>query len=363
MTDSPKLSEIVRFSFTKTREIFFPFQLKRWMQCLLVVWLCGHTASLVWNAVIWPQPKTPVVSMFAPPPMPAYGIPAPGLDAALPESFIRMMQAPAGASPSQEALPLDLAQIQSTIQSLTSYLIPIFLALGFILAWLSSRFDFLLLAFLQQKKDFSIRSSFSQFKSLGNSYLLSSLVLFAGILVLSWLVSTGIEKISNAFFIVKPIGYFFLTLLSATSFLTASVGRDFVLPMMYRDQMNFVSACRKFVSTKPRISSLILYFISLLGLSFLAFLVMALLLAVAFLVLIFVSIITGFTVGFTGVLLPFLRDAMPFLSVLILIPFLVVVVHVLFMLLTPIPVFFRIFSLTYLNRLSPEYDLLGFQKR
>lgn len=234
-------------------------------------------------------------------------------------------------------------------------LIPILLALSLFFMWLSARFHFIFLE-LVTLRDMSIGEAFRKYKMQGNSLFLWSLgfmaVFLAGSL-LCFLPALLFRSAAWLFFSV-PLFLVFLMAVAVAGVLVF----DFVTPMMYRDGIRTMEAFKKFLSLKPNIGSLFLYFLIKMGLGILGFLIALLVIFGAGLLVLLGALLLALIGAGLAAMVPFLKSFLLVLGAVFLV-FSILALIVLFGLATlPIPIFFRVFSLGFLTRLIPEYNLL-----
>lgn len=233
--------------------------------------------------------------------------------------------------------------------------IPIALFFG----WLSARFNFIFLDLLVNR-DVKIGESFRAHKMLGNSYFLWSLafsLIVIGVLaVLALLFAFAATMAKILLFLIVPV---FVLLFLGLIVIGISI-IDFVLPIMYQDKIKTMAACRKFLALKPSWRQLGLYLLLKIGLGIAAGII-------SFIVAIIVvlgAVIAGFIIGIPGGLLagavPFLKPLLIGAGILLLVTGILVLILLIGLVTLPIPIFFRSLALSYLYRLFPDYNLLGF---
>jgi hypothetical protein len=340
----------------KTKDILLPFEFKRWVKVLFIVWLAGHMAG-IGGPNLNPaknqktpsrQPQSIVLpsSQLAPKSDPAIqtGTPTADNTPATAPSSVGSQETQKSSEP-QKTLPIFLI------------VLAVFSVLLFAVSMmcLAARFNFILLDVVTSR-NVSIREAFGRHKLLGNSYFLWSLVFGAVILFCLTLMALSIVFLAGIRFILVPLELIVLIpaviILACVSVLIA----DFILPVMYQDQIKFFPAIKKFLASGIKTNSILKYLLIKMGLGILAFillgiigvvvgaisalLLLAILVPINFLasVKIFAAILAGISV--TSI----------FVAAFLLIGFLSL----------PVSIFFRVFELTYLASLIPSYNLLHF---
>lgn len=340
------ISTIIGFSWRKTKEILFPFDFKRWLKILFIVWLAGQGASGNFNIPNRLRPAQEQ-TQIQPPAQNAQSGPALQTDQTVSErKEIGVLS----------RLPNPEDQTRRVMEQLGPWLfvlIPALIALFLFFMWISARFHFIFLE-LVTLRDLSVRAAFRKYKAQGNSLFLWSLGLMAVFLTGSFLCFLPVILFQAAgwLFLGVPLFLIFLTAVAVTGVLVV----DFVTPMMYRDGMRTMEALGKFMSFKPGAGSVLIYLLAKIGLKILAGLIALLvMLGVGLVFLLGALLLALIGAGLTAVL-PFLK--LPLIAAGVIAGVLTAVMLFGFATL-PIPVFFRAFSVVYLTRLIPEYNLLG----
>ena len=237
--------------------------------------------------------------------------------------------------------------------------IPFVVALALFFAWLVARFNFVFIDLLV-RRDIRIRESFRAHKALGNSYFLWSL---GFMLVTILTIGVGIAALVFAFSKVKLLLWLLIPLnvLFFVAFIVVGLlVRDFVLPIMYRESIKTTEAFKKLFSFKLGAGQIAFYFLVKLGLGILAglaALVAALIIGIAaFIIGLVLVLLGGLLIG----ALPVLKPILLALAIVGLIIGLLAIVILLGFATLPIPIFFGAFTLNYLARLIPPYNLLSF---
>lgn len=234
------------------------------------------------------------------------------------------------------------------------------LALFFFFTWLSSRFNFIFLDVITGQNP-ALLESFRTHREIGNSYFrwsLGFLLAFLGLLLmvglLIWLtvITSGVLKV-----LLGTLAFIFSLGFLIGFIITAFLAADFVTAVMYHDKIPILAAFRKFLSYKPSFGRLALYFLIKFAFGILAGILGFIL---VFAVLLVVGLLAGliFLLGWGLVsLLPFLKVFLTVVGMILLIPAVLLAIVLAGVLILPIPVFFRVFSVAYLPRLAPEYRL------
>lgn len=385
MSDKPTLGEMIRFSWNRSKEILFPFQFKRWFKILIIVWLAAagiQGCNLNFN--IPKKPATPSPVRIQP------IIPAPQLPQVVKEKMDIGGAAAAGEQTSTQ-LPAEkqtlsvsanaeyIAQVRAKMEPAKPKINPMVvvpLIIGMILfgvsfmlffMWLTCRFNFILLDTLITKKT-AIRDPFRQYKEIGDSYFKWSLG-FLGIslgaiavVILLTVILMGIAKGNAALSILSLVFGGLPALLMALAMIGIGTAvHDFVLPIMYQEKLPTMRALNQFRKSNAfNFNLLVQYLLVVLGLWVLAMIVQAIVSIVALLG----GLIAGAVVAIPGIILlkavPLLKIPLLILGVFLVIALIFAIAIAIGMVMLPVTIFFRVFALTYLTRLYPECDLLGF---
>jgi len=363
LSEQPSISSLIGFSWLKAKEILFPFNFKRWLKILLIVWLAGQAANGLGGGGNYSMPEQalpageteegeqatqPTVATQQSVPQTQRN----DLDdtTGIPQGFPGAQSLGAATETEEDGLP-------PLPTGLMIALIPVFLILALTLAWLSARFNFLLLEFMVTR-DILFKKSFQAHRAEGNSYF-RWLLCFIGLSFLALVLF-----IVPSFFI-KPLIWLSLVLVLLLG-LSASVISilvvDFVLPIMYQDKISCMEACRKLLGQKPNASSLLLYLVVKIGLGILSGIVV-MVIGVAVAVIIFVvGLVLGAGANALSDAIPILQSILPAVSAIFILFGIGVALVVIGLLTLPIPIFFRAFALSYLTRIDPSYNLLGFSQ-
>ena len=340
----PSVGSLINLSWCKTKEILLPFEFKRWLKILLIVWLAGQGAggnfSLPNRPRSFPSQKQAQVQPVSPE----------ASSAATTETISAQSLETA---PSPTLTPQEKAK--EAFKKLGPWLfvlIVIFIVLALLFMWLSARFQFIFLE-LVIRRDISIGESFRKFGAHGNSFFLWSWGFIGVFLAGSLLCFLPAILFRQAAWLFLSLPLFVIFLLAAA--VLGVVVSDFVAPMMYQDGLKTMGALNKFFVLKPKTSDLFVYFLLKIGLGVLA----GVLTFVIMLVVGLAILLVGLLALLLGVVLvkifPFLKVSLLVLGVITGI----VLFALSFGLATLfVPIFFRIFSLGFLARLIPEYNLL-----
>ncbi|MBI4710901.1 MAG: hypothetical protein HY767_00305 [Candidatus Omnitrophica bacterium] len=398
MEGQASIGDMIRFSWAKSREILFPFNFKRWFMILIIVSFAGagiQGISANFNAPAKSSRPSSASGKSAAPKMPSR-VSQQKMEKMSPASQVQtppvsgvsgssteQIQAPMGQSKSPFSISQDAERIaklragegrsKPKVQPALAALIAggaIFLALFFIVcfAWLSSRFNFVLLDALVTREA-TISEPFKKNKEAGNSYFVWTLA-FMGIVLGAFLLagliivlSVGITKWQPMIGIPLIVlgGLLILAVVVAMIFV-GTVMRDFVLPVMYREKIPATDAMNKFLEADTfAFGKVFQYLLVVLGLWIIAAIVQSI---VGILIAIG-GMIAGGLVAVPGVILikalPFLKLPIIILGGLLAIALVLAVIAMVGMIMLPVAIFFRVFALAYLTRLYPECDLLEFQ--
>jgi hypothetical protein len=359
---TPSIGSLLRFSWAKTKELLFPFNFKRWLKILFIVWLSGQAAGFGGNNFNFPA-RRPAVQ------------PAQQEETqAIQKSPVQTSQVGLSEGAEFQGIPasdrfFDSAENQ-TVESAQEnqqpplspaviiLIVLIAIPVALLFAWLSARFNFILLDLLVNR-DVRIGESFRVHKMLGNSYFLWSLA-FGLIAIGIFLVLTLIFAFAVAFakvllWLLIPV---FILLVLALAVIGVSI-IDFVVPTMYRDKIKTMAACKKLISFKPNWKEIGIYILLKIALGIAAGII-ALIVAVAVaLVVGIAALVIGIPGGLLAGALPFLKPILIGAGVLLLIAGVLALLVLIGLATLPIPIFFRAFALSYLFRLFPDYNLLG----
>ncbi|MBN1687799.1 MAG: hypothetical protein JW893_01720 [Candidatus Omnitrophica bacterium] len=347
MNPEYSLSEIISFSWKKTREILLPFRFRHWLKILLVIWFAGqgiHSGSIPSGNVPNTAPERSqqqVMDTFQ-------------------TDDEQTLKADENAEMSDAESPM-LEEVRGLLQKAKPFLlflIPLIIFLWFFVTWLGARLNFVFLD-LMTKKEISIRQSFREQKQTGNSYFLWLIGFFAALLFcLLLFFGAGVLARQNAFLI------FAIVVLGAGSILTAAVLSicisDFVLPLMYQDRIPTLKAIGLFFSYRPRIKQIALY----LGVKLLLGIVAMVAVVIVSLIIGLLAGIVSFLVVMVGLglvaMIPFLKPGLFVVGLGFAVLAFIVVFISIGMLTLPAPIFMKAFALNFLIRFCPGYHLLGF---
>lgn len=276
---------------------------------------------------------------------------------------------------SQENKPLTREEIR-IIVIVISVIVLIVLALIVLFTWIGSRFSFI---FLEDviKNDASIAVPFKANREIGNSYFLFCLVFFGIFLALFGsiiyfcvitLIKTGLINVAKPdikyfmelFLVLLP--YLVLTLLLFfASGLISLIATNFVVVVMFKDRIKVMQAWPKVLGLlKKNAGSFILYILIKLGFYIGAGIVYFLVSLICLLVVLIPLALTGVLLYFISrsVLLSYLTIYWVIIGV-IATPIILFLIYSLSCLYLPFAVFFRTFSVKFLGRLDPQYDLIA----
>jgi hypothetical protein len=350
VSNSSSLSQIIGFSWSKSKEILFPFQLKRWLKILLIAWVASMATSPGGN-FNFPGPAAPAEETSE------------TLDQAIDPvqdswdefdetegatDLFKGLGDPFSADGSEISLP------PATIPVLIGLTLLFFvLALPFI--WLSSRFNFIYLD-LMVGKESQIVEPFKAHKTIGNSYFFW-LVAFTAVVVTVELLLIILARLSPS---VLWVSTTLMVIWVIAVAIVAILVLDFVTPIMYRDQISCVEACRKFAALRPPIGSVVIYLLVKIGLTLLAGIAIMLVGLLIAAVVLIASLIIALPGVMIGQAVPALGPLLNVLGFGILLLGVMLTVLALGLVSLPIPIFFRAFSLAFLTRIAPDYNLLGY---
>lgn len=255
----------------------------------------------------------------------------------------------------------------AVVISLAFAILVLALGLWVVLLWLFCRFNFVLLDAVTMR-EMKIGESFRRHREIGNAYFKWGMVFFVvsigAILAIALAVSLAF-KITKGNLALGPsagiVGGLLIVVLALAVIVISMLVRDFVCPMMYREKISVMSALNRCVRSKTfSFGNILKYILIILGLGIVAGFAQAIVAVVAAIG----GLIVGGIVAAPGL---FLIKAVPFLKVPLLIGGILLGVGLVFsiivvigMIMLPVSIFFRMFALTFLTRVCPDCDLLGF---
>lgn len=373
------IGEMIRFSWSKSKEILFPFHFKRWLKILIIVWLAAAGVQGInfnWNAPT-KKTETPVevsktssetaeqTTKAGP-----SAAPAQTSGAVTSEAETAGGQAP-GAVAAQDAQPLPPVPKPKINTGLVILMVAGALVFGIsfflFFTWLSARFHFILLDVLVERRD-AIRAPFREHREIGNSFFkwsIGFLAISLGVILILLLLAgvlVGIAK-GNPGLIILTVVAAGLLILGAI-ILMMIIGillSDFVAPIMYSEKIPTAEAFNKFLEADDfSFGAAIKYLLVLLGLWIFAGIVQT----VVTIVVGLCGLIVGAICFIPGLLLagvlPFLKIPLAILGGFLLVALILAVGVMIGMIMLPVAIFFRTFALSYLTRLYPDCDLLKF---
>lgn len=371
MPGCASIGEMMRFSWMKSSGILFPINFKRWFKILIIVWFAGagiQGCSVNFHAPGKPANSSPeatpsTTSSQAPRSQPQAL--SPDGTRALPAADVTYRFGTSGTGPGRSGS--GSGPVWAVLLVAGVVLLGISITLFFM--WFSSRIHFVLLDTLVSGRP-ALRAPFKKHKEIGNSYFQWSLAFFGislGILLIAGLTGWGLWWILKGHLVLGiAIGVPALLLVAAvflSLFLMASVMRDLVLPLMYREKIPAMRAVEKFLKAEHfTFGKVFQYLLVTFGLWVVASLVQGL---VSVLVAIG-ALIAGGLLALPGILivkaLPLLKIPLIFLGVLVAAAIVLAVIVTIGMVMLPAAIFFRVFALAYLTRIDPECDLLNFYR-
>jgi len=248
--------------------------------------------------------------------------------------------------------------------------------------WLGSRFSFVFLEDIVNN-DASIKSPFSGNAEQGNSYFkfnIAFLCIFLAVMgLLIFLaalacVKMGIFSALNTphpdpkaavglllvlipFFLVLMVFVFIVSIISVIMI-------DLVLPIMYKEKIKILAAWGKaWALVKKNVGNFAVYILIKIGLGIGAGLVYALAFIICFIIVLIPVGLLGLAFWLLGKVIP-VAAVIPYWIVagLILTPICLFLLYCLIALNLPFAVFFRTYSLKFLERLDPQYALIKTEK-
>lgn len=245
------------------------------------------------------------------------------------------------------------------------WLIPLIIALAIIglvltilFLWLYSRFSFIFLSSII-RNDASIKGPFKENKREGNSFFKWNILFLLAVIIISltmlFIFISGV-KIS---ILSAILWIFILFLLVVFSIIINVTAHDLVLPIMYKDRTGIIKGWQTLLGKiKSEKLNFTKYLLIKLGLRILANIASGLFSMVVFFALLIQLGIIGsllYSVSFT---LPEVIKLGYYILLIVLgvISF-IAIIFIINLILLPIPVYFRTYSLKFLARLDEKYDL------
>lgn len=370
MSDGMSLKAMLAFSWEKSKGILLPFQFKRWLKLLIVVWLaaagiqgCGTNFQ---SPTTDEKTKAPATQEDTSPKAAAFsGGSFSGNRESIPQP---VSPAAENSTQDREAFLRTIVKKFGGLAFFVSFMIA--LGVGFMITfmWLSCRFNFVLLETLVERQ-VAIRESFFRHKLAGDSYFRWSLE-FLGVGVAAMSIGAGVIIGFFWFFKEHPALNFIMMLSGGFLSLAVFLGmivigilvHDFILPLMYQGKISVKEAWRQILGAGNfRPAKIMTYFLTIIGLG----LVAGILQAVVSVIVMIVAFLAGGITVVPGLLLikaaPLLKIPLLFVGAMLLTALIVAAVIAIGMVMLPAAIFLRVFALTYLTRLYPACDLLKFK--
>lgn len=232
------------------------------------------------------------------------------------------------------------------------------LLLSILFFWLYSRFSFIFLSSVL-KNDASIKAPFGEHRYIGNSFFGWNLFFFLTIILLFLSAALFlIPLIKVHIILLLPWG--FLLFLLIVIVITANVTvHDLVLPIMFKDKAGIIKAWREaIVIIKREKLNFTKYLLIKLGLRIAAVIAGGLFsVAVMFVLLIQLAVLGGVLYSISFVLPGVIRLGYYTLLILLGITALLGIIFIINLVLLPIPVFFRAYSVRFLAAVDERYKL------
>jgi hypothetical protein len=388
MEGQASVSDMIGFSWKKSLELLMPFRFKRWLKILIIVLFAGagihgcnlnlnlprKTASAPTSTNVTVSRRSTALSSETSDKLsktlPAGTQLSAGVHKVSGEgkTFAPQSQSPGLAGAGTKVLP-GWGRLSGLAPWLVALLIVSSIALAVFFMWFAARFNFILLDVLITGQD-AIKEPFGRHREPGTSYfkwslailgisvgsvLLAALFIATAMAILKWNAVIGVLFMILAVFLV-------LAVLLALGVIGAVV-RDFILPIMYSEKIPVMAGIDRFMES-PALSfgKVVKYLLITLGLGILAAIVqgiVGILAAICGLIAGAIVAIPGF---FLVKALPLLKFPLILLGGFTAAALILAVIVVVSMVMLPVAIFFRMFALTYLTRLYPKCDLLGFNK-
>jgi hypothetical protein len=423
MNNPTAIVDQIRFSWVKTRSILFPFNFRRWfkiwiMASFALVGIGGCSISLKFPEPLQKNQLVRSSSKFLPRKIAqifpkelsnpqfrdakqmSLGVMAKGgqKQADFRAASTGFAETSSGSHPRQAAYRAESVQTEEQKQlaakvaelkdrdparrSQKAKMPPWILAWGFIIAvpvgvgavifivWMSARFNFVLLETLITGKT-NIRESFVRNREQSDSYFRWSLgflaIAFGFLLILSGLGILIAVFLKGKTFLIISLVTLWLVVFAAGAVTFTAIGtlvRDFIIPLGFREKKTVVETLRNFSPVlRNRWIEVAKYLMLMFAFIILAAIVQSVVGALAAIG----GAITGGILAVPGVILlkafPFLQVPLMALGICIFLGLIVAVIMTIGLIMLPAVIFLRMFALTYLTRLYPECDLLGFLEK
>lgn len=262
----------------------------------------------------------------------------------------------------QKPLPVSIPKIPWLIP-VVIFAVTAGLIFAFFLIWLYSRFSFIFLNSIATN-DASIKIPFRENRKAGNSFFKWNIFfLFITVFLLLILASVfiaGISFLKDFSAILMVILWIFsLFALTAILVLVHIILHDLVLPVMFKDRINIIKAWKVSLRILEKEKfNFFKYLAVKLGLRIIAFIISGLFtMAVIFALVIQILVLGGLLYSISLALPEGIRWGYYILLIIIGIIFFISILLGINIILLPIPVFFRTYSLKFLARIDERYDL------
>ena len=378
MENQPSIGDMIRFSWAKSREILFPFDLSRWFKILIIVWLAGAgVQGCSANFRLPVKARTPSSTVHATRPSPmvtsqttsavSSSAGAPGTSVSAQAQASVQMPAQGG----KKIWPLTPAPASKVnYKKWAVFIVPaviLGLALMFVFMWLTSRFNFILLDVIL-KKNVAIKEPFREHRELGNSFFEWRLVFIGislGVFLLIGLIMVALIAAFKGNAVMAGVSGIVGVLLVIAALIAmvfvGSVAGHFVTAIMYREKIPLMDALNRFLDAETfTFGKVFQYILVICGLGILAMIVQSIVGILAGIA----GLIAGGIVVVPGLFLikalPLLKFPLIFLGIFLVVAIIFALIVAVAMVMLPVAIFFRVFALAYLTRLHPDCDLLEF---
>ncbi len=358
-------SKLVSFSWNKTKSLLFPCNFKRWLKILLVVWLSGHAIGLGTqlpntakkNAVLEKKETAQASSQSQLQKEAGVSGSSSSASGEVKPFANRENVSPQLKPPS--SLKEALSQKPKIPTAVLVLLVLVGILIGLIFAWWVAPFNFILLDLITTDS-LQIRKSFAQHRANGNSYfsfsILATLILLGCLAILAFPLIVA-PTLRNSFILLVII---ILAIFLAVALVILYVlVEDFVLPVMYQNRTSCFAAFKNFFAHQPKVGKILNYLLIKLG-----FGILSVIIALSMFIIIGICFaIPGIAIGAIGFLLikiaAFLKPVLAVFGLILLVIAFFAFLLVVSLTTLPVAIFLRTFSLAYLSRLIPDYNLLG----
>ncbi len=355
------IGELIDNSLKRTKAVLFDnFSIKKWLKLLFIAWLAGSLGN---GGINFPYDKldkenkdyksTPYCIKSSP-------------------GRLKLMDSTSADAESRGNISCKLLKRYSSekLRLIIAMATIIFLAIMVLFMWLTSRFRFIWLNAIIRNTSF-VKEPFRHYRKEGNSLFKAFIALFIVFLVFIALIglwvyslgaSSGIFDGGTNISLVKIFSIFLLPLfvfvILVIAFLIINTAiNHFVIPIMAERGCLFLEGCRRFIDIlRDNIKGFLLYLLVVAGLGVVSLVVISGIAIISGIVLILVgSVVFGLMYFIIAALLK--AKIIYMICVMIVgVPYIIMILIVLYSISLPFAVFFRSFSLYFLSNLNCGYQ-------